>query len=229
MPRKHSGLAPRYHCFGADILRNARFEGVEEMPFSPGTVLAADSLDGVPFDHVSDRDVPPGAWLHFYVHDVRFLRFLEAPDNWLLRIRRFAGVVGMDNSVYFDLPLAEQKHGVYLNRVADLWLHERGIPHVPNVSWGDWRSFSWCFDGVEPGKTVAVSAHGYIGTDADKAMFLDGLAEMVSRLRPPSVVFHGRVFPAAAALLAEAQIRIIHLRSRMERHLSRKEASRGQE
>lgn len=199
------------------------------MPISPGTVLAADSLDGVPFDHVSDRGVPPGSWLHFYVHDIRFLRFLEAPDNWLLRIRRFAGVVGMDNSVYFDLPLAEQKHSVYLNRVADLWLHERGIPHVPNVSWGDWRSFAWCFDGVEPGKTVAVSSHGCIGTDEDKARFLDGLAAMVSRLNPPSVVFHGRVFPRAAALLSEAKIRIMPLRSRIERHLSRKEASHGQE
>ena len=228
MPRKHSGLAPRYHCFGADLLQNARFAGNEELPCSPGAVLSAVTLDGVPFDHVSDRTVPPGAWLHFYVHDVRFLRFLESPDAWLARIRRFAGVVGMDNSVYFDLPLCEQKHSVYLNRVADLWFARNGIPHVPNVSWGDWRSFAWCFDGIEPGKTVAVSTHGCIGTDADKRRFLDGLSAMVSVLHPPSVVFHGNRFPLAEALLSEAGIHIIPLRSRMERHVARKEASHGQ-
>lgn len=228
MPRKHDGLAPRCHCFGADLLQNARFAGNEELPCSPGIVLPDAALDGVPFDHVSDRAVPPGAWLHFYVHDIRFLRFLESPGAWLRRIRRFAGVVGMDNSVYFDLPLCEQKHSVYLNRAADLWFARHGLRHVPNVSWGDWRSFSWCFDGIEPGKTVAVSSHGCIGTRADKARFLEGLAEAVAALRPPSVVFHGRLFPEAAELLSAAGIRIIPLRSRMERAFPGKEADHGQ-
>lgn len=227
MPRKHDGLATRYHCFGADLLRDARFAGNEELPCSPGMILSDESLEGVSFDHVSDRVVPPGAWLHYYVHDIRFLRFLESPGAWLRRIRRFAGVVGMDNSVYFDLPLCEQKHSVYLNRVADLWFSKRGIRHVPNVSWGDWRSFSWCFDGIEPGKTVAVSSHGCIGTREDKRRFLDGLSEMLAVLRPPSVVFHGRRFSEAAELLSEAGVRIIPLVGRMERAFSGKGAGHG--
>lgn len=228
MPRKHTGLATRYECFGADLLDNARFVGNEELPFSPGIILKADILEGLPFDHVSDRIIPPGTWLHFYVHDVRFLRFLESPEAWLRRIRRFAGVIGMDNSAYFRLTLCEQKHSVFLNRFADLWLHKHGIPHVPNVTWGDWRSFSWCFDGIESGKTIAVSTHGCIGTDDDRRRFLDGLSEAVSVLHPPSIVFHGNCFPRAEALLSDAGIRIIPLRSRMERHLARKEASDGQ-
>ena len=228
MPTTRSGLAPRYNRFGAAILQNARFVGEEEMPFTEGSILSVDELSATPFDHLSDKSFPPGEWLHFYVHDVRFLHFLESPDAFLRRIRRFAGVIGMDNSVSYDMPLVEQKHSVYLNRVSDHWLWLRRIPFVPNVSWGDSRSFHWCFAGIDPGKTVAVSTHGCIGTAADKFRFLDGLAAMVSALHPPSVVAHGRLFPAAAALLSEAGIRIIPLRSRMERHLSRKEAARGQ-
>jgi len=59
------------------------------------------------------------------------------------RIFRKETVFLTDNSMYRDLPLAEQIHSCYLNRAIDYYLHSRGKKVVPNVSWGDNRSYEF--------------------------------------------------------------------------------------
>lgn len=216
----NSKLKPRYDIFGAERLKGATFTGRFDFPFTPGTILQDDVLNGIPFDHIGDKDVPPGSVLHFYVHDKRFLPFIEDPDRWMDRLDRFPRVVGLDCSVYRDLPLAEQIHSLYLNRAMDWDLHRRGKTVIPNATWGDWRSFGFCFDGIDPDKTVAVSSHGACQSRRARYHFLEGLSALLERLSPPSVVFHGAVFSEAAELLAEAGVRAIPMRSRMDKAFS---------
>lgn len=71
----NSKLKPRYGIFGAERLNDATFTGRFDFPFTPGTVLHESTLDGIPFDHISDRAIPVEAVLHFYVHDRRFLPY----------------------------------------------------------------------------------------------------------------------------------------------------------
>lgn len=210
-------LHPRYDIFGAERLKDATFTGRFDFPLTPGTVLHESTLDGIPFDHISDRAIPGGAVLHFYVHDRRFLPFVEDPDRWMDRLERFPRVVGLDHSVYRDLPLAEQIHSLYLNRAMDWDLHRRGKTVIPNASWGDWRTFDFCFDGIEPKRTVAVSSHGACRDGREKFHFLDGLVQMLDRLTPPSVVFHGTLFADAKELLSEYGVRVIPMESRISR------------
>jgi hypothetical protein len=213
----NSKLKPRYDIFGAGRLKDATFTGRFDFPFTPGTVLHESTLDGIPFDHISDRAIPVGAVLHFYVHDRRFLPFVEDPDRWMDRLERFPRVIGLDHSVYRDLPLAEQIHSLYLNRAMDWDLHRRGKIVIPNATWGDWRTFDFCFDGIEPGRTVAVSTHGTCQLRAAKYHFLQGLAELLDRLCPPSIVVHGPMFPELQELLAERSVQIIAMRSRTDK------------
>lgn len=223
----NSQLHPRYDIFGAKRLEGADYKGHYDFPATPGVVLQETAVDGVPFDHITDRLIPVGALLHFYVHDRRFLPFLADPERWCSRLERFSKVIGLDCSVYRDLPLAEQIHSLYLNRAMDWCLHSMGKVVVPNVSWGDRRTFDFCFDGIEEGKTVAVSSHGACRDKTEKYHFLDGLVALLERLEPPSVVFHGPVFREAAELLSENGVRIIPMFSRIAK-AHRREARDGE-
>ena len=216
-----TNLHPRYDIFGAKELEQATFVGKYDFPSTPGTVLRETSLAGVSFDHISNKQIPDYAILHFYVHDKRFLPFLANPGRWLAKLGRFNRVVGLDCSVYRDLPLAEQIHSLYLNRAMDWWFHTTGKTIIPNASWGDWRTWDFCFDGIEPYRTVAISSHGACRGQREKCHFAEGLAHLVERLAPPSVIFHGPLFPAAAELLAEAGIQVIPMATRIAKALEK--------
>ena len=140
-------LKLRYDLFGAEVLGEARFTGKYEFPVIPGIKLDAVPGRFVPFDRAG-TDLREGDWLHGYVHDKRFHRFLADADRQFKRIEKAAGYIGADNSVYRDLPLAEQIHSCYLNRAIDYFIWSKGKKVVQNVSWGDWRSYEFCFDGI---------------------------------------------------------------------------------
>ena len=63
----------------------------------------------------------------------------------------------------------------------------------PTIAWSDKGSFEWCFDGTPKGATVAVSSVGTQRNEETKQLFLDGWNEMLDRLEPEIVIFHGDV------------------------------------
>lgn len=72
-----------------------------------------------------------------------------------------------------------------------MWLQNNGIEVIPNVRVGDERTYSFCFDGVEENKTVAVGTHGCIKRKEDKLFFKVGLAQLVKRLLPKTIIVYG--------------------------------------
>ena len=155
------------------------------------------------------------------MHDYRFLPVLKTPDKYLPALRKYAGGIGLDNSVYRDLPLAEQIHSIYLNRLFDSYLQRNGIPVIPNISWGDHRSFEFCFDGIRPHSTVAVSSYGCVRSKVDRLFFLDGFEETLKRLRPDAVVFHGTMLEDVGRLAERHGVLLLPLKSRLDTVFSR--------
>lgn len=68
-----------------------------------------------------------------------------------------------------------------------------GYKVIPTIAWSDKDSFKWCFDGTPKGATVAVSSVGTQRSKETKALFLDGWNEMLDRLQPETVIFHGDI------------------------------------
>ena len=68
-----------------------------------------------------------------------------------------------------------------------------GYKVIPTIAWSDRDSFDWCFDGTPKGATVAVSSVGTQRNEETKQLFLDGWNEMLARLEPETVIFHGDV------------------------------------
>ncbi len=60
------------------------------------------------------------------------------------------------------------------------------------MRFGDERTFSFCFDGIEENKTVAIGTHGCIKRKEDKIFFKIALARLVQRLSPKTLLVYGR-------------------------------------
>ncbi len=205
-------LKLRYDIFGAEVLGDARFVGKYEFPATPAIRLDAIPGRFVPFDRVG-TDLREGDWLHGYVHDKRFHRFLANADRQFRRIEKASGYVGADNSIYRDLPLAEQIHSCYLNRAIDYFLWSRGKKVVQNVSWGDWRSYEFCFDGITCESTVAMSTYGCSKTAEKRFSFEEGFVASVKRLRPYSILLHGPVWDSLLGLASSLNVKILRIPS----------------
>lgn len=216
-------LKLRYDVFGAEVLGDAKLVGKYEFPKTEGVRLLSVPDRVVSFDRMNA--IRPGDWVHFYVHDRRFVRFLARRERYRETLKSAGGFLGADNSLYRDLPLAEQIHSCYLNRAIDCYLHTKGKPVVANVSWGDSRSYEFCFDGIATRSTVAVSSYGCCRSRVDRCYFEDGFAVMVERLKPFSVILHGALWNGLAQIAEYHHVRLLRIPTQREvADVARKEA-----
>lgn len=200
-------LHARYNVFASDLLEGAIFKGKYEFPQIAPIHISA--LEAIPYDRINRS---PGfkspLWVHFYVFDNRFQPVLADPDAKAEYLRNYAGVIGMDNSLYRDLPLVEQIQSVFLNRLFDYRWQRLGIPVIPNVVWGDNRSFEFCFDGLPKGSTIAISSYGMMKGRKNLFYFLDGFEAAINILHPDNIMFHGKLPPEAVYMADKAGVHI---------------------
>ena len=127
----------------------------------------------------------------FYEHDKEFERLWNNPKQYLYKLKKFKGVISPDFSLYRNMPLVMQMWNTYRGRALAVWLQNNDVEIIPNVRFGDERTFFFCFDGIEENKTVAVGTHGCIKRKEDKIFFKVGLARMVQRLSPKTIIVYG--------------------------------------
>ena len=108
-------------------------------------------------------------------------------------LRRFRFVCTPDFSMYTDFPLALQINSHYRKHWLGAYWQSKGITVIPTICWSDERSFEWCFDGEPEKSTVVVSSVGTQLNERSKRLFLLGYQQMMSRLQPKIVMFHGRI------------------------------------
>ena len=179
-----------YDVFNSFLTSDADFEGYIELPKIKTSTLIPEKL--VPFSKAMSKSWKDfDCFVMFYEHDVKFERLWNNPQKYLEKLKRFKGVISPDFSLYRNMPLIMQMWNTYRNRAIAVWLQNNGVEVIPNVRFGDERTFSFCFDGVEENKTVAVGTHGCIKRKEDKIFFKIGLARMVQRLSPKTIIVYG--------------------------------------
>ncbi|RSX54070.1 hypothetical protein D2E25_0376 [Bifidobacterium goeldii] len=131
------------------------------------------------------------AFIHFYEDDTRFRALAANPDRYLPKLQEFEGVIAPDFSLYWGAPEPVLQGNVYRSRVIGHYLQRSGLPVVPNIRWGDERTFDFCFRGVAQHCMVAVSTIGCIASRKEKQLFARGLEAMMSTLEPSRVIVNG--------------------------------------
>ena len=186
-----------------DSLRHNVFENFERMQFNSENYYGIPAMQATQiigdkmarFMDWEEIDDPSQYICCFYYDDFKFIQAWRNPDKYVDRLRRFKAVVSPDFSLYTDFPRILQILSCYRRQWVGAYWQSLGLDVIPDVVWGDRKSFDYCFLGIPEGGTVAVSS---VGVKADEDwngktddLFRSGYAEMMRRLHPTTVLFYG--------------------------------------
>lgn len=179
------GCKDVFHAF---LVKNSTYDNKYEIPclkqeFQKPNKLIAFSKAVCSTDY--------DAWIHFYEDDVNFERLWNKPNKYLPILKRFNGVISPDFSVYRDMPLVMQQWNIYRSRAIGHWLQENNVFVIPNIRFGDERTYEVSCAGIQKHGTIAVGSHGCIKLLSDRSYFVGGLEYVVSRLEPSTLVVYG--------------------------------------
>lgn len=183
--------------FNPEFVETAIFDGILEMPFikKPERFIIPEAV--IPFSKRS-RSVEHKEFLIFYEYDVKFADILRNPEQFLAEVRTFPGMVTLDCSVYLDSPLLAQMANVYRNRAIGHFFQDRGVYVIPNVRWGDERSYTTCelpekfaFLGLPKHSIYSIGTYGACQSREKKFHLRQGLIAMLDELEPEIVLVYG--------------------------------------
>lgn len=174
--------------FNAFLVTDATYAGLFEFP----VILATNEIPNklIAFSKaISCKDF--NQWVHFYEDDQLFERLWNNPKKYLDILKRYNGVILPDFSLYRDMPFAMQIWNIYRSRAIGHWLQINGVNVIPNIRYGDRRTYRICCDGISKNCIIAVGTHGTLKHVADKAIFSQGLDDVIRRLEPAAIVVYG--------------------------------------
>ena len=131
------------------------------------------------------------ACVHFFIDDYQFERVWRSPQRYAMMLKPFHSVCTPDFSLYIDMPMAMKIWNVYRSRTIGAYWQKQGLNVVPTLQWAEPRTFSFCFDGIPLGSTVAVSTLGAAKGRLSRQLWTAGMAEAIRRLQPSTVLLYG--------------------------------------
>ena len=183
--------------FRVSLVETAFFDGKFEIPhvYAPKEMIIPEGM--VPFS-IRERSQDKNDFVCFYENDINFREILINTEEYVDDLKRFPGIVTPDCSLYLDAPLCVQIADIYLNRAVGYYLSQQGLYVVPNIRWGDERTYKVdflgekvAFQGVDKHSIVSIGTYGQIRSAESKRYFREGLEEMLKELEPEVVLVYG--------------------------------------
>ncbi len=138
--------------------------------------------------------------IHFFTYDWKFDRVYENAKNELEKLKQYYCLLSPDFSIFTNMPLPLQILSVFKNRWCGAFWQSNGLKVIPTVSWGDEKSFDFCFDGIEEGSVVAVCTYYRENCEEE---FMLGYNEMLKRIKPSAVICYDEPFKAMTGNVIE--------------------------
>ena len=159
----------------------------QEMEFSKDVELISFSDT-----RTNDSQMNTKKGVHFFVDDYRFDGIYNHPERSLNKLSQYKFLCTPDFSLYYEMEPWRQIESVGKSRwIGSYWQSMGGIV-FPTISWGNSRSFDYCFDGIEKESTVVI---GMIGAKRNnKRRFLLGYNEMLKKIEPRNIICFGQPF-----------------------------------
>lgn len=200
----------RLDVFKSDLVCGAHFSPKYEFPLIKRTDF--EPTEGIPF-HVATKAKNYDQWIHFYIHDYLFDRVWKDPNRYLSLFKKFQGVITPDYSLYREIPLAMQIWNTYRNRTIAYWLQSNGVDIVPNIRWGDERTYEFAFESLSSGGSFAISTNGCIQDKTDRYYFKKGLARMIEILKPDTIINYSQTPDDIFTQCKEQGIKIVQIQN----------------
>ena len=196
--------------FNAFLVKNATYSGKYEFPRIkpiydiPNRIISFSKS-------LSCKDY--NQWIHFYEYDYLFERIWKNPKRYLGVLQRYNGVILPDFSLYRDMPLSMQIWNIYRSRAIGSWLQLNEIKVIPNIRFGDKRTYAICCDGIQKHSVIAVGTHGNLKSENNRKVFLEGFNEVILKLQPSTVIVYGSLPQKYFNKYISEGIKIVHFES----------------
>ena len=131
------------------------------------------------------------AGVHFFIDDYQFERIWNAPYTYIDKLAEFPCVLTPDFSLYLDMPMAMKVWNVYRSRQVGQIMQDMGLQVIPTLQWAEESTFSFCFDGLPDGGTVAVSTVGVMKNKDSQVIWKAGMDEALRHFEPKNIILYG--------------------------------------
>lgn len=175
------------NSFNFELLEGATFEGKFDIPIILGTQIIPDKI--IPFDKALQEKKPEDKFVHFYINDFQFDRIWNKPNKYIKILKKFAGVISPDFSMFIDMPNTTNIFAHYKRMVLSHFYQQNGITVIPSFSSAGEKSYEWCFDGLPKNSVIFVSSVG-----VEKIPFIESIYLMNKKLQPSKILMYGKVF-----------------------------------
>lgn len=176
-----------------DFLYNDMSAGKYEFPIIKKQDIDIEKIKFLSFVNAKKNDKENAdKTIHFFTYDWLFEKVYENADEQLEKLSQYYALLSPDFSIFTNMPLALQIESVFKNRWCGAYWQSKGLKVIPTVSWGDEKSFHFCFDGIEEGSIVAVCTYYRENCEEE---FMLGYNEMMRRIKPRLVLCYDEPFP----------------------------------
>lgn len=196
--------------FKSYLVRTAEYASDLEIPIIQPDKLIPDSL--IPFSK-SLHSEGYEATVHFYEDDANFERLWNKPNKYIGNLKKFNGVILPDFSLYRDMPLVMQYWNIYRSRALGHWFQENSIKVIPNIRFGDKRTYDLCCTGIQEHDTIAIGSHGCLKIVRERQFFVEGLAYVIEKLKPERIIVYGKAPDDIFSCYRESGISILQFDS----------------
>lgn len=184
--------------FNPELVETAVFDGLLEIPIikKPQTYIIPQRLR--PF---SKRNLNPDYkdTIMFYEHDLRFRDIITETKKHLSELKKYSSIISPDASLYYDMPLVLQMANIYINRQIGHFFQAHGFYVIPNVRWGDERTYKRiipselpaAFLGLEKKGIYSIGTYGCCQSREEKSHLREGLRSFILEIEPEIILVYG--------------------------------------
>lgn len=184
-----------------EFLNNKFSTGKFEFPIIRKQDIDLSKIELLSFVDTKNDDVEnKNKTIHFFTYDWKFEKVYQNAEQEVEKIKQYYAVMSPDFSIFTNMPIALQIESVFKNRWCGAYWQSHGVKVIPTVSWGDERSFSFCFDGIEEGAIVAVCTYYRENCEEE---FMLGYNEMLKRIKPSTVICYDKPFKSMKGNIME--------------------------
>lgn len=170
--------------------------GLLEPDFFEMPILKKDEIEYpeelVGFNYLKTRKGTKKKAIHFFLDDYQFERIWKNPNVYFEKLYEYGAVLTPDFSLYMDMPEPLKIYNTYRSRLIGQYMQSFGIPVIPTISWADEKSYKYCFSGIAPKSTVAISTVGIMRNEKSKDIFKKGAKKMMEIIKPEKVLVFGK-------------------------------------
>lgn len=178
--------------FQAFLVESAHFTDGENYPIIEEWMISEEFPDKiVPFNKIKKIKNLEDYYICFYCRDEDFIRIKRNPKQYIKMFQKSKGIIGLDYSVYIDMPKIVQKKQMYNNLALTYFYGSYGIKIIPNIRYGIDELSEEFLKSIPKNNLIAIGTYGFIKTIDEQNVWFENLLKIIESLEPSGIVIYG--------------------------------------